>query len=170
MGGAHRLMRTPAPKKNQKTLVTERLAAIDARLAENEGRVAAWLAAAGQDIVTLRQMLGAAVEAMEAHDTTIAAMRAVISEHVPDGDEKIERKRKELVALKDAALRKNKEMADEWNRQLEQMAKEGMSREQIAEIFATSKRTMTAPEIVRMQLAQGEVDEVPAGAFEFSLS
>lgn len=155
------------PKKNQKQLVTERLARIDDLLAKSDGRVASWLTAAGQDIVVLRQMLAAAIEAMESHDLTIAALRAVISEHVPGGDEKIERRRAALAEQKAAALRRNQDLAEEWNRQVADMVAGGVPKELIEDIVATSKRTMTAPEIVRMRLAQGEVDEVPAGAFEF---
>lgn len=156
--------------KSQKTVVTERLAAMVTRVEENEARVSSWLAAASQDIVNLRSMLAACVEAMEAHDLTISAMRGVISELIPDGDTKIEAARAHLVQLKDKTLKKNMETADEWNRQLQAMIAEGMAPELVREIFMQSKKTMTAPEIVRMQVAQGATAEVPAEAYEFSIS
>lgn len=168
--GERRKIRRPTQTENQKQLVTRRLREMDARAAETEGRLAGVAQAMGQDIVMLRQMLLTAITAMEEHDVTIAALRQVLNEALPGSDAKVDAARERLIRLKEAAAAKNEELANKWNAQLRAMEAEGVSQELLAEIFHTAKRTGTEPDLVRMQLAQGDAPEVPAGAFEFRMS
>ena len=141
------------------------------RIAELEQRLAKWTASAAEDLVRLRSMLAAAVEAMEAHDVTIAAQRLVLKRRFGDKiDDEIDAARKEILDKKSEVQRKNQELADRWNAQLARMREEGVPEDQLREIFAQARREMVEPEIIRAKLDQGAAPEVPDGAFEFGIT
>ena len=167
--GEYRVLSKKAHGKSKTERVNDQLLRAEKRVAEAEKRLADWIKASTSDMVALRAMLSAARDAMEEHDLTISAIRYVGSREIKGFDEAVDARRTELIEMQSKAKKQAQELANEWNAQIEVMRKDGLPEEEIRAIIGQARRTMTAPEIIRMQHAQGAVSEVPEGAFEFGL-
>jgi predicted phage tail protein len=137
-----------------------------------ETRERKFMEGTAQDLVNMRQMLEQMAIALEAHDLTIAALRTLLVQHVPQVTEDlVDRQRQVIADTKRRKFEENQKLAELWNTQVQQMRNDGLAPAEIEQIIREARETKTEPELIRMKRAaagKAVTDEtIPAEAFIF---
>ena len=153
--------------KNKKTSIQRR----EEELRKIETRERKFMEGIAQDLVSMRQMLEHMAVALEAHDLTIAALRVLLVQRTSATEEDVDRQRQVIADTKRRKMEENQQLAELWNKQIQQMRQDGLPAIEIEEIIRESKDTKTEPELVRMKRAAAgksvSDDSIPAEAFIF---
>jgi len=153
--------------KNKKTSIQRR----QEELRKIETRERKFMEGIAQDLVSMRQMLEHMAVALEAHDLTIAALRVLLVQRTSATEEDVDRQRQVIADTKRRKMAENQQLAELWNKQIQQMRQDGLPAIEIEEIIRESKDTKTEPELVRMKRAAAgksvNDDSIPAEAFIF---